>query len=288
MARSSRLETTDEVAWRHESRPDGLLPRIGVGLTCSIPPRSGAFLNRDPVPVQFGDRRGRSQQAADSANDRRLVLRWPRTDGSPILGPPRARIRDLGDLSGHGTGDSSANAVSGNVVVGRATGGNPSGPTAGPFSTHGIRPRRHRRFTATTSTRRSDPDLGSGPTLNDATRRTTQGSTRPARLVAVSLCGPSRPQCPFGPPATLCDGPWRSTRPASSGSPRPSGRARRYRPSGPPFVNTRPPINQSTPRAGGLQWPMVTSAVQATAGVRSGEEGAGPGRSAHRAPVSPR
>ena len=103
------------------------------GLTCPIPPRSGAFLNRDPVPVQLGDRRGRSQQAADSANDRRLVLRWPRTDGSPILGLPRARIRDLGDLSGHGTGDSSANAVSGNMVVGRATRGNPSGPTAGPL-----------------------------------------------------------------------------------------------------------------------------------------------------------
>ena len=92
---------------------------------------------------------------------------------------------------------------------------------------------------------RSDPDPGfwSNP-LNDATRRTSQGSTRPARLVDVSLCGPSRPQCPLGPPATLCDGPWRSTRPASSGSPRPSGRARRYRPSGPPFLKP-PPANQS-------------------------------------------
>lgn len=34
-----------------------------------------------------------------------------------------ARVRDLGDLSGHGTGDSTANAVSGNVVVGGATRG---------------------------------------------------------------------------------------------------------------------------------------------------------------------
>ena len=39
------------------------------------------------------------------------------------LGAPGAPLRDLGDLSGHGTGDSSASAVSGNVVVGGATRG---------------------------------------------------------------------------------------------------------------------------------------------------------------------
>jgi hypothetical protein len=50
----------------------------------------------------------------------------------------------------------------------------------------------------------------------------------------------------------------------------------------------RQPIHQSTPRAGRVQRPMVTSAVQATAGARSGEEGASPSRSGHRARVSPR
>jgi hypothetical protein len=66
MARSSRLETTDHVVSRHQSRPEvrheGLLHESVSGLTYPIPPRAG-----DALPASQSGNGGSSPKMADPA-----------------------------------------------------------------------------------------------------------------------------------------------------------------------------------------------------------------------------